>query len=103
MERREIVEHAGADAAFLEHVEIEQVDRQDVIERLLDRWKEAGARSFELAGLQRQHGAIEPVVRPVTVAGHPAEMFKQVHRLTSPSELQAPSARNRQERPPAAG
>ena len=82
IERREIVEDAGADAALLEHIEIEQIDRQDVVERLLDRREEAGARRLELARLQRQHGAIEPVVGPEIVAGHAAEMLEQVHRFT---------------------
>ena len=54
---------------------------------LIDGKKLVRAR-FELARLQRQHGAMEPVVGPAIVAGHAAEMIEQVHCLTPASPHQ---------------
>ena len=70
----EAVEQCQPFAALLQHVEVVEVDRQDVIQRCLDRGKEARARRGELAGTKRKHGAIEAIVRPEIVAGHPPEI-----------------------------
>jgi len=52
--------------------------------------KKLGALGFELPGLERQHGTIEPVIRPEIVAGHAAQMVQQGHEIIP---LTAPDAR----------
>src|SRR5690348_10119942 len=82
----------GTDAALFEKIEIEVIDREDVVERCLDRREEAGAFGFEFAKLQLQHGTIEPVVRPQIVAGHAAQMVKQGHGVTPPARTRCKPA-----------
>ena len=57
-----LVKDAQAPAALLQGIEVEQVDREDVVERGLDRREEARPRRLELTGVERKDGAIEPVV-----------------------------------------
>ena len=89
VEGHELIMGCGTDAALFEKIEIEVIDRKDVVERCLDRREEAGAFGFEFAKLQLQHGTIEPVVRPQIVAAHAAQMVKQGHEIIP---LTAPDA-----------
>ena len=62
VELLEIVDDAEAAAALLQHVEVVEVDRQDVVQCFLDGREEARPLGLELAGPQRQHGPVEAVV-----------------------------------------
>lgn len=50
VERNEAVKRGGPERTLFEEVEIEAIDREDVVERLADRREKAGALGFELAG-----------------------------------------------------
>ncbi len=82
IERHVIVKGGSANAALFQEIEIEVIDRKNVVERRLDRREEAGAFGFEFAGPELQHGAVEPVVRPEIVAGHAAQMLEQSHEFS---------------------
>src|SRR5262249_33109107 len=86
----EPVEGGSPDATFLEEIQGEGVDCEEGVPWLLDRGEEADALRLELAGLQRQNGAVKSIVGPVIVLSHADVVTEKVH--LSPSR---PSARSR--------
>ncbi len=71
--------------AALEHLEVEPVDGEDVIQRRLDRGEEARARRGELGLRELRARPQEPVIRPGVVVRLGREMVRErvvfAHRL----------------------
>jgi hypothetical protein len=81
----ERVKRVGPPATIIQRIQIVVIDRQNVVERRLDRREKADARGIELILRQVQAGLIKPIVCPRVVARHLAQMQYQRHR--SPQRL----------------
>ena len=69
-----LVEAGDAGAGAVEPPQPHLVADQDVIERLQQRGKDAGARGRERLGLQLAHGFVQPRVGPAVVRRHSLQM-----------------------------